>query len=236
MYEAAAAHPDGQSTVARLARTAARQGYEGLVVRTADADYDPEAIAAEYGVDVVDGIEIHAEGRSSAAGHLGSVRSGSHTDYTVVAMRGGTDELNRYAVEQDRVDVLAAPVGEDTTFDAATARAAREHGVRVEFDLGLVLRTEGGRRVRALQSLRRLRELVDHYDAPFVVSARARSHLELRAPRELVAAGEQAGFDAGTVREGLREWERLAARNRKRQSAEFIEPGVERGRYEEDDR
>jgi ribonuclease P/MRP protein subunit RPP1 len=238
MYEAAVAHPDGASTASRLARTAARQGYEGLVVRTADADYDRAAIEDRYGVDVVDGVEIRADDPSSAAGHLGNVRSGSHTDYTVVAVAGGAPDVNRFAAESDRVDVLARPVvpGEDDGIDAALARAAREHGVRVEFDLGLALRLEGGSRVRALQALRRVRELVDHFDAPFVVSARADSHLGLRAPRELVAVGELVGFDAETVREGLREWGRLAERNRHRQSPEFIEPGVERGRYEKDDR
>jgi ribonuclease P/MRP protein subunit RPP1 len=237
MYEAAVASPDGESTVARLASTAADQGYEGLVVRTADAAYDREAIAERYGIDVVDGVEIDVDDPTSAAGHLGNVRSGSRTDYTVVAVAGGSAAMNRFAVERDRVDVLARPLADaDDGFDQATARAAREHGVRVEFDLGLVLRTEGGTRVRALQDLRRLREVVDHFGAPFVVSARAGSHLQLRAPRELVAVGKQVGFDPETVREGLREWGRLAERNRRRQSPEFIEPGVERGQYEEDGR
>jgi ribonuclease P/MRP protein subunit RPP1 len=237
MYEAVVAHPDGESTVSRLATTAADQGYEGLVVRSSDATYDPEAIADSYGIDVVDGVEIDVEDPTSAAGHLGNVRSGSRTDYTVVAVAGGTTARNRFAVERDRVDVLARPLstGEDG-FDQAMARAACEHGVRVEFDLGLVLRTEAGRRVRALQDLRRLREVVEHFDVPFVVSARASSHLQLRTPRELVALGERIGFAPETVREGLREWGRLAEGNRRRQSPEFIEPGVQRGQYEEDDR
>ena len=33
MYEAVHARPDGEATVARLARTAADYGYEGVVVR-----------------------------------------------------------------------------------------------------------------------------------------------------------------------------------------------------------
>jgi ribonuclease P/MRP protein subunit RPP1 len=97
-----------------------------------------------------------------------------------------------------------------------------------------VLRLDGGRRVQALRKLRKLRELVGAYDAPYVVSATPRSHLQLRAPRELDALGETLGFEAGAMRAGLREWGRLAERNRERLSESFIAPGVERGRYEED--
>jgi ribonuclease P/MRP protein subunit RPP1 len=112
------------------------------------------------------------------------------------------------------------------------ANCAAENGVRIEFDFGPVLRTTGGERVRALRDLRKLRELVADADAPFVVSANPASHLELRAPRELVAVGEAVGFDPETVRAGLREWGELAERNRHRQSDSFVEPGVERGRHD----
>ncbi|WP_254544352.1 RNase P subunit p30 family protein [Halomarina pelagica] len=231
MYEAVHVRPDGESTVARMALTAAEQGYEGLVVRNhgdATADYDAEAITAEYGVDVVDGVEVRAERRSRAAGFVTSHR----TRRTVVCVHGGP--LNRFAVEDERVDVLAHPMdGGDVNH--VLARAAAENGVRIEFDLSRVLRADGGPRVRAIADLRKLRELVAKYDAPHVVSADARGHLQLRAPRELVAVGEVIGLDAEWIREGLREWGRLAARNRERRSDSFIEPGVRRGRYEEDD-
>lgn len=236
-YEAATAHPDGDSTVARLARTAAECGYEGLVVRNADAaGYDPDAVAAEYGVDVVSGVEIDVDEPSRAAGHLGNVRSGTRTDYTVVAVAGGSGEMNRFAAGNDRVDVLARPLRGAGEFDHVVADEARQHGVRVEFDLSVALRRSGGDRVRALQGLRRLREIVLDRGAPFVVSARPRSHLQVRSVRELVAVGEAVGFDRETVLSGLREWGRLAARNRERTSESFMEPGVKRGRYEEDDR
>jgi len=122
----------------------------------------------------------------------------------------------------------------DGDFNHVLAKAARDNGVHVEFDFGPVLRATGGKRVRALADLRKLREIVSHYDAPYVVSANARSHLQLRAPRELVAVGEAAGFDADWVRDGLRAWGEIADRNRERRSEAFIEPGVRLGTYEED--
>lgn len=233
MYEAVHARPDGDATVARMARDAARYGYDGIVVRNHSdslAEYDPEPIRERYDADVVRGVEIRADGPEQASGHLGNLRP----DHTVVALHGGTNALNRFAVEQDRVDVLAHPMRGDGDFNHVLAKAAAEHGVRIEFSLASVLRSEGGPRVRALSALRKLRELVEYYDAPYVVSADPSSQLQFRSPRELVAVGEAIGFDGDTVREGLREWVRLVERNRERQSERFIEPGVKRGRYDEE--
>ncbi|UPW00632.1 ribonuclease P [Halorussus gelatinilyticus] len=232
-YEGVHAHPDGDSTAARFAATAARYGFDGVVVRNhsdSTPDYDPERVAAEYDVDVVDAIEIRAENPDVAAGHVGNYRP----KHTILALHGGTNALNRFAVESDRVDVLAHPMRGRGDFNHVLAKAAADHGTRVEFDLSRVLRDDGGPRVQALQDLRKLREIVTQYDAPYVVSANPTSHLQLRAPRELVAVGEAIGFSEEQIRQGLGEWAALAERNRERLSDEFIAPGVKRGRYEED--
>ncbi|MCU4740311.1 RNase P subunit p30 family protein [Natronoglomus mannanivorans] len=233
MYEAVHASPDGDSSVARLAETAADYGFEGVVVRNhsdSRAEYDLEEVRETSGIDVVEGVEVRAGDRQSASGAVGNARPSN----TIVAIHGGTNALNRFAVETDKVDVLAHPMIESGDFNHVLAKAAADNGVRVEFSLAPVLRATGGYRVRALQSLRKLRELVEYYDAPYVVSADATSHLELRAPRELCALGEEIGFSREWIEMGLSEWGRLAERNRRIQSESFIEPGVERGRYEKD--
>lgn len=229
MHEVVAAHPDGTSTVSRYAKTAASYGYDGLVVRTRNSTYDREAIADRYGIDIVRGIEIVADSPDSVSGSIGNFRD----DCTLLLVRGGTNALNRYAVEQDRVDVLTQPMAGDGDFNHVLARAANRHGVRVAFDLGPVLRETGGQRVQALRGLRKLRELVEYYNTPYVVSATPTTHLWLRGPRELLAVGEQIGFSAAQIRQGLAEWGRLAARNRRRADESFIEPGVQRGKHDE---
>ncbi|MDS0222952.1 RNase P subunit p30 family protein [Haloarcula sp. S1AR25-5A] len=231
MYEAVYAHPDGDSTVARHALTAADSGYDGIVVRNhgdEPADYDADAISDAYDIDVAVGVEVRADDPSRASGFVGNYRS----DRTVVVVHGGDRRINRFAVEQPTVDVLAHPMREDGDFNHVLANAAADNGVRVEFDFGPVLRESGGSRVRAIKELRKLRELVEDADAPFVVSASPSNHLQIRAAREIVAVGETIGFDADTVREGLAEWGRVVERNRERQSDAVIEPGV---RLEDDD-
>jgi ribonuclease P/MRP protein subunit RPP1 len=233
VYEAVTAHPEGDSTVARLAETAASDGYDGVVVRNwpaAEPARDRAAIAEASGVDVVTGLEIEARERPQASGHIGSARE----DVTVLAVRGDSPDMNRFIAESERVDVLAAPMAGSGDVNHVIVKAAKTHGVRIEFDLSRVLRASGGERVRALRGLRKLRELVEHFDAPYVASLRPTSHLHLRRPREVVAVGEEIGFSETQIRDGFAEWGRLAARNREALSEEFIAPGVEPGRYEEE--
>ncbi|MEF8809275.1 RNase P subunit p30 family protein [Natronomonas sp.] len=230
MYEGVHAHPDGQATVARLARTAAEYGYDGVVVRNhgdAQTDYDAEAIGAEYDIDVVSGIEIRTDDAGQASGLIGNYRS----KRDVVCVHGGS--LNRFAVEQSKVDVLAHPMREGDV-NHVLAKAAAENGVHMEFNFGRVFRADGGPRVQAIQGLRKLRELVEQYDVPYVVTAEPYSHLQLRGPRELLAVGETVGFDRDAIETGLAAWSGIVEENRERQSETFIEPGVRIDEHEED--
>lgn len=230
MYEGVHAHPDGDATVARQAKTAAAYGFDGVVVRNhgdAQAEYDAERVAAACDVDVVSGIEIRTDDAGRAGGLVGNYRS----KVDVVCVHGGS--LNRFAVEQPKVDVLAHPM-RDGDVNHVLAKAAAANGVHLEFNFGRVLRADGGPRVQAIQGLRKLRELVEQYDVPYVVSGDPRSHLQLRAPRELRAVAETIGFDAEAVEAGLRAWGDVAARNRERRSETFIEPGVRIDDREED--
>jgi len=229
-YEAVHARPDGESTVRRCAAHAASLGYDGLVVRNhgdARSDVDVDAVSDAAGIDVVDGLEVRANSPEQASGYVGNYRP----KYTVLLVHGGTDAMNRFAVEHDRVDVLAHPMRGDGDVNHVLAKAAAEHGVRLEFDLANVLRATGGRRVQALSDLRTLRELVEQYDVPYVVSAVGTSHRHLRGPRALAAVGETIGFSREQIVDGLREWGRIVARTREVRDPDFVEPGVRRGRY-----
>jgi ribonuclease P/MRP protein subunit RPP1 len=225
MYEGVHADPDGDSTVARMALTASEYGYDGIVVRNhgdAIAEYDSKRINDEYGIDVVEGVEIRADDPSRASGFVGNHRESK----TVVAVHGGDVAINRFAVEQPAVDILAHPMVGDGDFNHVLAKAAARNDVHVELSLGRVLRTDGGARVQALRDLRKLRDLLADAGAPFVVSADPSSHLQVRAPRDLQALGSVLGFENGILETGLRAWGELADRNRRRASDSFVEPGV----------
>jgi ribonuclease P/MRP protein subunit RPP1 len=231
MYEAVHARPDGASTVARMAATAADCGFGGVVVRNhggESADYDAGAIETRHGIDVVDAVEIRADDPSRVGGFLGSHRP----ERTAVLVHGGAPEINRFAVENEAVDVLAHPMAGDGDVNHVLAEAATEHGVALEVDLSGVLRAAGGQRARAIADIRKLRDMIDHAGAPYVVSADPRSHLQIRAPRELIAVGEVVGFDGEAIETGLAAWGRIAERNRGRLDPEHVAPGVWRGGFD----
>lgn len=233
MYDAVRVAADGRSTTARFAATAADAGFDGVVVANRHddpADYDAEAIADAYGVDVVEGVEVATTEKGEASAAI----SANRPEATVLSVRGGTPTINRYAVESPAVDVLRDPLAGDGDVNHVVVKAAVRNDVRIEVALGPVLRESGGARVQALRGLRKLRELLAHFDAPFVVSAGARTHLQIRDPRSLVAVGERIGFDAASMREGLAEWERIARTNREKRSPEYVAEGVRRGRYGEE--
>lgn len=234
MYEGVHAHPEGASTVARFAATAADYGFDGLVVRNhraQPAEFDPGRIRDSYGIDLVEGVEVQAEDPAQASGYLGTLRD----EFTIVLVHGGTAALNRFAASQPQVDVLAHPGLGETDPDHVLVRNAADNGVRIEFDFAPVLRQTGGARVQAIAGLRKLRELVVDADAPYVVSARPESHLEVRAPRELFAVGSAIGFEQSEIDAGLAEWGQIAGRNRERLADDYVAPGVTRGEYEEDE-
>lgn len=227
-YEAL--RPEG-ATVSRLALTVAEYGYDGLVVRASPETVDRiRARAAEVPQSVGIAIELEPADRQEASGAVGHYRS----DADLLLLRGGTPDLNRFAVEDPRVDVLTAPMAESGDVNHVIAGAAAENGVAIELNLGPVLRTSGGRRVRAIRDRRKLIELVADADAPWVASADATDHLQVRAPRELCALGDVIGVGADVIETGLAAWHRLLERTRRRRDPSFVEPGVRRGRPEEE--
>ncbi|MFB6070483.1 MAG: RNase P subunit p30 family protein [Halanaeroarchaeum sp.] len=232
MYEAVRVAADGSSTPARFAATVADAGFDGVVVANRHDDraaVDRGAIEAEYGIDVVEGIEVVTDEKAVASGAIGSLRR----EATVLAVRGGSPDLNRYVAENEAVDVLRAPMADEGDVNHVIVKRAAANGVRLEVNLGPVLRRDGGPRVRALRGLRKLGELIDAFDAPYVVSVDPATHLQVRAPRELAAVGEEIGFDEDWIATGLAEWAVIAAANREKRSERYVAEGVRRGRHEE---
>lgn len=222
------------SRVTRATEVAAGMGFDGLVVRIPHTEYPLEIAdrASERTPEdfaVVPAIEIDPASPEAASGLVGTYRE----QCDLLVLRGGTPAVNRFAVEHSKVDVLAAPMADRGDINHVLARSAADNAVCLEYTLRPVIRNHGGGRVRSLQGLRKLHELRQAAEAPFVVTAGARTPRDLRAHRELRALGEVIDIGAETVMQGLRKWERIVKHNRRRRSDRFIEPGVSRGPYED---
>ncbi len=220
------------STVARMALTAAELGYDGIIVRQPQPNHltlDPETISAFAGIEVYTGCEIETDTRSQASGRLGSLRPTT----PILIINGGTQSINQFAVRQERLDVLASPIGGHPV-DHVLVKTAKTNNVHLELNLGPVLRSTGGNRVRMIQKLRKLWSLIDHYDAPFVVTGNPRSHLEMRASRDLAAVGAVIDIDPDAITDGMNQWRNIIQTNQERLADEYIEPGVRLSKNSED--
>lgn len=224
MLEAVRVADIGASTVARIALSAADLGYDGLIVRhpqPENTSLDPGALRSFSGIDVFVISDIETESPSQASGLIGSHRP----ETPMLIVTGGTKAMNNFAVRQERIDVLANPIGEHS-IDHVLVKTAKSHGVHLELNLRPVLHSSGGNRVRSIQEVRKLWSLIDHYDAPFVVTGGARSHLEMRAGRDLAAVGETIGIAPDAINTGLAQWRTILRANQERLAEDYLEPGV----------
>ncbi len=223
MYEAVPHAPDGPTTPARFLRVAGRYGFDGLVYWLEDPDI-PLALGESGDMTVATGYQFEAADRSTTGQTIDRVRD----LVDVLAVYGPTRPMRRFIAGQERVDVLQWPVPGDGPIDPAVAKLARENGVYVAVDLSTVLRSRGGRRVKALDTLTRSWSVLAHYEVPYVMTGAPTTHLELRAPREVAALGPAFAAPETAGKVGLAAWGEVVARTRHQQSDTFIEPGVER--------
>ncbi len=230
----AAATLGGATTPSRFAATAARYGYDGVVlfdsVESA-ANTDIDTVVDRYNIDVVTGANLHTTDRSRVGGMIRAVRD----DVEIVRAIGATPAIARTLAEQDRLDVLRWPLDRDD-IPHTVVKSAQDHGIAIELNLASVLRRAGTPRVRAIDRLADVTNVLDHYAIPMVVTTDAQTHLELRAPREVQAVGNVIGIPGDRIAAGLEHWGKIAARTRRIRDDRFIEPGVRRIDNETDDR
>lgn len=126
----------------------------------------------------ISGSEIHAGSKGDFQKALS--KAANETDYVIV--HGGDYDINRLAVSDKKVDVLAHPeLGrKDSGIDAVLARKAAENKVAVEVNLGSIIRSRGGSRVHALKNIRRNLMLSRKYKFDLIAASGAKSKLELR--------------------------------------------------------
>jgi ribonuclease P/MRP protein subunit RPP1 len=231
MYEAVRPYPGGDATPARFARVAGAAGYEGIVLRwspdvaMAGDGFDPpwslpDDDGAAATVDAVHALEIDGGDRDRLARLLRAHRD----DVPVIVARTTAPAATRFAAERERIDVLRPTP--DAVPEHATVGTAAAHGVRIAVDLGVVLRDDGGSRVRTLGTLRTLVADLRDRDAQYVVTGAPASHLAIRAPGDLAALGAALDVPGDWLLDGLAEWGRIARLNRERAAPPAGEPGV----------
>lgn len=138
----------------------------------------------------------------------------------VLLVHGGDREIDREALSDSRVDILAHP-GE---IDQVMAKLACENGVALDFNLGAVINLRGNPRAQAISSMRGSLRLAKKYRVPMVLTSNALSHYDLRAPREMVALAMLFGMSMGEAISALSTTPRNILQRRR---LGFVMEGVE---------
>ncbi len=213
--------PEGSDSPSRLGLAAKRLGYDGIIICNSDPRivFRPKAASMINGIDVIFGAEVGAIDPRALRGRIASLRA----KYPFIIVHGGSEEMNRAACENPDVDVLIHHEGSRHGLGIAAARAARLNQVAIGFDLSPMIHLRGSSRSRWLDVLGRNLKLVRKFDLGIMITSEARSHLDLRTPRGLIALAKIAGFESSEAKEALS----LPARILELNKRSWVGPGVE---------
>jgi ribonuclease P/MRP protein subunit RPP1 len=123
------------------------------------------------------GVEIEANGKRDLMRKLKKFE-----DVGYIVVHGGKEAVNRAAVSDSRVDILAHPDRgrKDSGVDSFIGRKAAENGVAVEVNLSSLISAKWNSRAYVLRNIKRNLMLSRKYGFDLVVSTGAKSRLELR--------------------------------------------------------
>ncbi|TQD26257.1 ribonuclease P protein component 3 [Methanolobus vulcani] len=215
--------PEGKNTIEELAAFSSRLEFGGIAIINPSGSSQPVKAKKVHGFEVFSGVEVRVDNPSRLHGMVGKYRK--NTD--IIVVRGGSENINRAAVENSNVDILCGFGSmKDNGLNHVLAKSASDNNVAISFDLGEVIVHRGGKRVRTLSNFRKDLALVRKYNVPFILTSNARSCYDLRAPRELIAlAGlfgmtkEEAVYGLSTIPESII--------SRNRPSSKYVFEGVE---------
>ncbi|WP_406656848.1 RNase P subunit p30 family protein [Methanolobus sp. ZRKC2] len=186
--------------VEELVAIAKHLGYSGIAITCPDSSEILNVPANLAGIELFSGAEI----RIQKASKMHSIIEKCRSKVDIIAVCGGSEGINRAAVENPKVDLLThINIGQESGFNHVLAKAASANKVAICFDLGELIKLKGGRRVYALSNFRKNLQLVRKYDVPFLLTTSPRSCYDMRAPREMVALAALFGMSREEAISGL---------------------------------
>lgn len=217
--------PDGGNSSEELVALAKHLGYSGLALVPHSDRLPSEApsISHDEDFELFRGIELVEENPSKLQGLIGKFRK----KVDVLIVHGGSEKVNRAAVENPSVDILNHPSLEmGRGLNQVLAKAAGDNEVAIGLSMRALLHSRGFKRVRLLSDYRETLELARKYEVPLVLLSDAMSCFDLRAHREMAAFAELFGMEEYEALDALSKVpERILARNHP--SAGYVREGVE---------
>ena len=190
-----------------------------------DAVQQVRQVTESLGMDLVTRLDLFPR----SPGELLSGLRRFRRDYEIVSVVCGSKPVARQAAKDRRVDLLGFPGLErrQRFFDWAEAELASRSMAALEIDLGRVLSVESFVRVGFLSILRKEVALAKSYGVSVVFSSGASDVLFLRKPRDFAALTFLFDVDASLALRALSgNPMSIVEKNRRKQSPDFVAPGV----------
>ncbi|GCC10550.1 ribonuclease P protein component 3 [archaeon] len=154
--------------------------------------------------DFISGIELTARNKRELIREIVSSKK-----FDIIVVHGGRAEINRSAVSDTRVDILAHPwLGRrDSGVDAVVAREAADNGVAIELCISYLLIQH--QRLKIFSSLRRIKKLKDKYNFEILVTSGAKCKYDLRNKYEIASILYLLGLEEEDIKESINLPEKL---------------------------
>ncbi len=183
------------------------------------------AVKKAKGLDVSAGLLLQPHSKNELKRQV----SANRKNFELIAVKGGSPEMNRSALETRGVDILieweTAGEGHKKTLDYVMVKLAAENHVSIAFSLHPLVAAYDRSRAGVMAKFIEAAKFVREYKGPFVLTSGAFSPWDLRSPSELAAFGNVLGFNGRETKEALSG--SILEENRKRLSGKWVMPGVE---------
>jgi ribonuclease P/MRP protein subunit RPP1 len=217
--------PDGNNTALEIAVLARHLGYHGIALANhSDKILQSWPIMNPFdGFEIFRGIELVEENPFKLQGLIGKFRN----SVDVLIVHGGSETVNRSALENPKVDILNHPSFDRSNgLNQVLAKAASDNEVAIGMTMRPLLNLRGSRRIRMLSNLRANLDLARKYEVPLIISSDAMSCFDLRSPMEALALAEICGFEEYEAVEAMSAVpEKIISR--RRPGSGYIREGVE---------
>ncbi|MCL7415630.1 MAG: ribonuclease P protein component 3 [ANME-2 cluster archaeon] len=195
--------PDCAGSPARLVLEARDMGYSGICLTSFNSDntfFEHDIPLPPFNdFEIYTGIEIQVERVAKLTKEVNRLRGRAD----IIIIGGGNEDINRASAENGKVDILAHPAAHGKPLNHVLAKAAADNGVAVDFNMDALIMQRGGSRIKVLTAMRQNLMLARKYTVPMVITSNARSHYDLRGPREMMALAMFLGMTQDEARNAL---------------------------------
>ncbi|MBW6462388.1 MAG: PHP domain-containing protein [DPANN group archaeon] len=224
----------GQNSIADIIKMAESLGLSSICIidYVKDKNKDnlnalrDEIIKHKTDIKIYTGIEVSTDDPEIMRLQVKKLRDTAD----IIIVSGGNPKINRVAVENPRVDILAHPeLGrKDSGLDNVMAKLATENGVAIELNFKYVLNSYRKVRSHLLSHMRTNVVLAKKYKTPLVITSGAESIFDMRAGRELASIGSLIDLELAQSLDCISQIpENIINHAKKVKDTNYIMPGVE---------